>query len=271
MALLMLVFSVSPILAPLAGSAVIALVGWRGVFGAVAAAALLGLLAMYRMVDETHGPERRTGHSVAGTLSAYGRLLRDAHYLGLVFIGGAAMAGFFVYLSGSPFVLIGHYGLSPTQYSVLFACNAVAFIGSAQGTGWLGRRFGLPRLVRWAATAAAMVTVALLGYYLLGGDRLVVLVVMYFVASACMGLVVPTSSVLALEAHGAIAGTASALMGTLQMLGGAIVMGVAGLFADGRPLPMVAGMAAGALAGMMLAWITLGGEQRPGRIERVVG
>src|SRR5256885_9639102 len=50
--------------------------------------------------------------------SAYGVLLRDWHYLGLVFIGGCAMAGFFVYLAGSPLVLINYYGLSSTQYSL---------------------------------------------------------------------------------------------------------------------------------------------------------
>lgn len=71
----------------------------------------------------------------------------------------------------------------------------------------------------------------------------------------------------ALEQHGAIAGTASALMGTLQMLSGALAMSVIGLFADGRPLPvvadgrplpMVAGMAGGVLAALLLTGLTLG-------------
>jgi DHA1 family bicyclomycin/chloramphenicol resistance-like MFS transporter len=82
--------------------------------------------------------------------------------------------------------------------------------------------------------------------------------VLYFIASAFMGLVIPTTSVLALEQHGSIAGTASALLGTLQMLTGAVAMGVVGLFTDGTPLPMVAGMAAGALVAVVLTWITLG-------------
>ena len=101
----------------------------------------------------------------------------------------------------------------------------------------------------------------MLGYYLSGGDELAVLLVLYFVASACMGLVIPTTSVLALEEHGAIAGTASALLGTLQMLIGAAAMGVVGLFANGEPLPMVVGMATGALIGLALTWITLGGKR----------
>ena len=84
------------------------------------------------------------------------------------------------------------------------------------------------------------------------------LIALYFIASAFMGLVIPTTSVLALEQHGAIAGTASALLGTLQMLTGAAAMGVVGLFSSGQPLPMVVGMAAGALVGVALTWLTLG-------------
>jgi DHA1 family bicyclomycin/chloramphenicol resistance-like MFS transporter len=261
MSLLMLVFSVSPILAPLAGSGVIALAGWRGVFWAVAGAAVAGLALVYASLGETRPAAERVESSLGGALGAYGLLLRDWHYLGLVFIGGCAMAGFFVYLAGSPFVLINHYGLTPTQYSLAFSVNAAAFIGTSQFTAALGERFGLVRLVKVAATGSGMVMVAMLGYYLLGGDQLAVLIGLYFVASALMGLVIPTTSVLALEKHGAIAGTASALLGTLQMLTGAAAMGIVGLFANGKPLPMVVGMATGALVGVALAWITLAGHR----------
>ncbi|NMM87113.1 Bcr/CflA family drug resistance efflux transporter [Rhodococcus sp. SRB_17] len=266
MSLLMLVFSVSPILAPLAGSGVIAVTGWRGVFWVVALAAVAGLVLVYAGLKETRPASARVESSLGGALRAYGLLLRDAHYLGLVFIGGCAMAGFFVYLASSPFVLINHYGLTPTQYSLAFSLNAIAFIGASQFTAALGARFGLVRVVKGAASASGAVMLALLGYYLAGGDRLGVLIALYFVASAFMGLVIPTTSVLALEEHGAIAGTASALLGTLQMLTGAAAMGIVGLFANGQPLPMVVGMASGALVGVALTWLTLGGA-RAGRLH----
>jgi DHA1 family bicyclomycin/chloramphenicol resistance-like MFS transporter len=96
MSLLMLVFSVSPILAPLAGSGVIAVSSWRGVFWAVAVASVIGLVAVFAGLKETRDAAARLDSSVAGALRAYGVLLRDWHYLGLVFIGGCAMAGFFV-------------------------------------------------------------------------------------------------------------------------------------------------------------------------------
>lgn len=261
MSLLILVFSVSPILAPLAGSGVIALGGWRMVFWCVMVAAVIGLAATVRLLPETRKPEDRIGSGFGDALKAYAFLMRDWHYLGLVFIGACAMAGFFVYLAGSPFVLINHYGLSATQYSMAFGLNAFAFIGSSQFTGALGKRFGLVPVVKVAATACGVVMCTLLGYYLLGGDSLAVLMTLYFIASGFMGLVIPTTSVLALEEHGEIAGTASALLGTLQMLTGAIAMQVVGVFSNGKPLPMVVGMAAGALTGVLLTWITLSGKR----------
>lgn len=262
MSLLMLVFSVSPILAPLAGSVVIALTGWRGVFWSVTIAALAGLALLASFLQETRPPAQRQESSLGGALRAYGLLLRDRHYLGLVLIGSFAMGGFFVYLANSPFVLIGHYGLTPTQYSLAFSLNAVAFIGSSQFTASLGERFGLASLVKAATLACALVMASMVGFYLAGGDSLAVLMTLYFIASALMGLVIPTTAVLALEEHGANAGTASALLGTLQMLVGALMMGLIGLFTDGTPLPMVIGMASGPLIALALTWGTLG-RRRP--------
>lgn len=259
MSLLMLVFSVSPILAPLAGSAVIALTGWRGVFWAVTIAAVAGLALIFAQLEETRPRSERVESSVRSALSAYWLLLRDRHYLGLVFIGSFALAGFFTYLANSSFVMIDHYGLSPTMYSIAFGVNAAAFIAASQFTGALGERYGLARVVKCAVAASAIVMLSMFGYFAAGGEQLWVLIVLYFIASGFMGLVIPTTSVLALEAHGAIAGTASALLGTLQMLTGALMMALVGLFTDGRPLPMVAGMAAGALIALVLTWMTLGG------------
>jgi len=263
MSLLMLVFSVSPILAPLAGSAVIALSNWRGVFWAVTIAALIGLVLTGSVLKETRPPAARLESSLGSALRGYALLLRDRHYMGLVFIGSFAMGGFFIYLANSPFVLIDHYGLTPTQYSLAFALNAAAFIGMSQFTGRLSERFGLVPVVKVAAIASAVPLVLLLGYYLAGGDQLEVLIGLYFVASAFMGLVIPSTSVLALEDHGAIAGTASALLGTLQMLTGAVLMAVSGPFIGGKPLPMVVGMAGGAFIALALTWLTLGGPRAP--------
>ena len=82
---------------------------------------------------------------------------------------------------------------------------------------------------------------------LAGLDGMWTMLSLLFVGFGFLGLVLPASSVLALDAHGEIAGTASALMGTLQFMTGAAVMAVVGRFVDGTARPMLAGIAASAL------------------------
>lgn len=261
MALLMLVFSVSPILAPLAGSFLIEWFGWRSVFWAVTVAAVLGLLLVATSLPETRLPQDRAHSSLRGALAAYGVLMRDRHFMGLVMIGAFGMSSFFVYLANSSFVLINHYGLTPRQYSMAFALNAASFIGASQLTGKLAGRFGLVAVVRLAVAAYAAALVLLCLLNLLGVERLDVMMVLLLVGYGFLGLVLPSTAVLALDGHGAIAGTASALMGTMQFATGALLMALVGLFVDGSARPMVAGIAACALLAFGVARAALGQGQ----------
>lgn len=257
MSLLMLVFSVSPILAPLGGSFLIEAFGWRSVFWAVTVAAVLGLVLLATRLSETRPAELRVDSSVRSALQAYGVLLRDRHFLGLVFIGAFGISSFFAYLANSSFVLIDHYGLTPRQYSVAFAANAASFIGISQFTGKLSARFGLVPLVKVAVVGYASTMCLLLLLNLLGFDQLSVMIGLLFVGYGFLGLVVPTTAVLALDEHGAIAGTASALMGTLQFVTGAVVMGLTGLFLDGTARPMLTGIAGAGVVALLLTHLTL--------------
>lgn len=262
MSMLMLVFSVSPILAPLTGSLLIDAFGWRSVFWAVTVIAVLALLLLWRGLRETRPVEQRLHSSVGSALAGYGVLLRDRHFLGLVFIGAFGVSSFFAYLANSPFVLMEHYGLTPRQYGIAFAVNAASFIGASQFTARLATRWGLQRVVRFAVTGYAVTMLTLLGLYLVGVDRLDVLIGMMLIGFGFLGLVVPIASVLALDAHGTIAGTASSLMGTLQFLTGALVMALVGLFVDHTARPMVTGIALCAAVTWVLARLAL--ATRPG-------
>ncbi len=261
MSLLMLVFSVSPILAPLAGSFLIEAFGWRSVFWTVTVTAVLGIVLLATSLTETRPPEERVDSSFGSAVLAYGILMRDRHFLGLVFIGAFGIASFFAYLANSSFVLMDHYGLTSRQYSYAFAANAASFIGVSQFTGKLATRFGLVNLVKVAVTGYAAVMLLLLGLNLAHLAPLPVLLGLLFVGYGFLGLVVPSTAVLALDHHGKIAGTASALMGTLQFMTGALVMALVGLFVDGTARPMLAGIAGSATVALVLARLTLSKEK----------
>jgi MFS transporter, DHA1 family, multidrug resistance protein len=261
MSLVMLVFSVSPILAPLTGSALIVPFGWRAVFVAVTSAALIALILVASLLPETRPAHERISGNLRSVLGSFAELLGDRHFLGLTFIGGLGISSFFAFLSTSSFVYIEHYGLTPTQYSMAFSVNAVGFIGASQFASHLGGRFGMGRVVMAAVSIYASIAVLLLALTLAGFDSLAVLIPLLFVSFAFLGLVIPSTMVLALDNHGPIAGIASALGGTLQMVSGAVVVGIAGLFFDGTSLPMVATIACTAAAAFVVSVATLGKQK----------
>ena len=257
MSLLMLVFSVSPILAPLTGSFIIDAFGWRAVFWAVTIAAVLGFFLLMFGIEETRTADRRVGSSFGAAWAGYRFLARDKNFIGLSLIGGFAISSFFVYLANSSFVIIDHYGLSPSDYSLFFALNALSFFGVSQLSGWATQRFGLHRVVRLAVTGFVVVIVAGWAVMAAGYQSLALMSVTLFFGYGLLGLVIPTTSVLAMEEHGEIAGTAAALMGTLHMVTGVVAMTIASFFANGDPLPMMTAIATCAVLAFALTMVTL--------------
>jgi MFS transporter, DHA1 family, multidrug resistance protein len=255
--LLMLVVSISPILAPLTGSFVIAAFGWRGVFVVLTLAAVLGFVLAVSALKETRLPEHRTESSWGGVFASYKKLFLDPEFIGLTLVGALGVAAFFVYLGNASYVLINHYGLTPQTFSLCFALNAASFFGFCQLTGFLSQRFGLPKVIRLAVAGFAAAMTALGVLTLLGVDSLFVMIVFLFIGYGCLGLVIPSSAVLSLEDHGEIAGTASALMGSLQMVIGAAIMAFVGIFANETPCPMLLGIAGCAVAAFIVAQVAL--------------
>ena len=247
MALVMLIISVSPMLAPLAGSGIIAIAGWREIFATLAVAAGASILITLLLQPETLAPEHRAPVRFSALLSGIKTLLRDPVFMGLTFVGGFGMASFFVFLASASFVYTGHYGLTPTGFSLAFAANAAGFFSASQLAATLGEKFGPDRVVAWAVSGFLAVTLALLALVWLGFDHFALLVAMLICANACLGLVIPTAMVMALDDHGDIAGLASSLGGMLQMLAGGVMAMLAGPFFDGTPLPMVAAIALAAV------------------------
>ena len=258
MAAIMLVISVSPMLAPLAGSGIIAVGSWRMIFGLLGVAAAVSLLLTRFALTETLDPADRQPVSVPVLWSHAKSLFRDPTFLGLTFLGGFGMASFFVFIASASFVYTQAFGMTPTQFSLAFAVNAIGFFAASQMAAGLGQRIGARTVVARATAGFAAVTLCLLGLALLGLASLPVTMGGLFLANACLGLVIPTVMVMALDDHGEVAGLASSLGGTLQMLAGGVMIALSGPFFDGTVVPMLAAIAICGVIAFALSRLVLG-------------
>lgn len=261
MSTIMLIVAVSPMLAPMFGTAIIVPFGWRAVFTTVAGATLLAILLTAFGLKETLAPKDRSPFRFQAMMNAFGILLRDPGYMGLTLIGGMGMASFFAFLATASFLYTGYYGLTSFQFSLAFAVNALGFFSTSQIAANLGARFGSITVVKWAVGGYVTSACIMLALVMMGFDSFPLLVFLLVTTYAFLGLVVPTSMVLSLEDHGPIAGTAAALGGTLQMMLGAVAIAIVSLVFDGTPLPLVAGIALCAIIAVVLSALTLKAPQ----------
>ena len=257
MAAIMLVISISPMLAPLAGAGVMAVADWRMIFGVLGVAALLSGMMIRFGLPETLPIDQRQRFDLGATLKGTKRLMQDRSFVVLTFLGGFGMASFFVFIAAGPFVYTRSFGLTPTEFSLAFAVNAIGFFTASQFAATLGQRFGAPRVVTWAVSGFAVCALGLVSLGLMGHASLFVVMAGLFAANACLGLVIPTVMVLALDDHGAEAGLASSLGGTLQMVAGGVIVAIAAPFLDGTALPMLITIALCAVMAFALSRLTL--------------
>jgi DHA1 family bicyclomycin/chloramphenicol resistance-like MFS transporter len=171
-----------------------------------------------------------------------------------VLAGGCAHGAFFAYLAGSSFVFIELHHVPTAGYSVLFAVNAIAMIGAAQFNVRLVQRFGAGNLMRGAAGVFLLCALLLLSAVLLRIDTVPLMVGLLMVMIGSFGLINPTAAMLALESHGKVAGTASALMGSLQFACGALSSAAISALFNGTAIPMAATMVVCAALALLFAW-----------------
>ncbi|WP_449429993.1 multidrug effflux MFS transporter [Pseudomonas putida] len=234
---LMLVMGLAPILAPMLGGVLVNVAGWQSIFLALSLFSATCLLAVSLGLPESL-PAHVARQPLSGAVRQYGRLLGDRVYLGHALTGGVAIAGMFAYIAGSPFVFIKLYGVATEHYGWLFGANAAGFILVAQVNARLlakrGPAFLLVRAV-WLYLAAGL---ALLGVAALRPTQLWPLLVPLFICIASLGCIIPNASACAMSGQGARAGSASALLGSLQFSVAAAAAALVGLLHDGSAVPM---------------------------------
>jgi len=257
MALIMLVISIGPMLAPLIGSLLLQIGNWRFIFGALLIVAGMSLLVTFFALPETLPREKRVPVNLRSMASGCRRLLGSGSFMGLTMVGAFGFGSFFVFIASASFVYSETFHLTPTQFSLAFSLNALGFFAASQVAAPLGMRFGMVRVMRRAIWGFAAANVVLLALTLAGFGTLPVIMAVLFVGNACLGLVMPATFVMALEEQGDIAGLASSLGGTLQMVTGSILVSVTAPFFDGTPLPMVATITFCAVMALIVGEATL--------------
>lgn len=253
---LMLVMGVAPILAPMLGALCVMVASWRIIFVLCAAYGVLAVLLVAIRLPDTLPLERRIRLSLVPVALRYLEIISERSFVTHALVGGFTSAALFAYLAATPQIFIGHYHWHSSQYALLFGVNATAYIAYNQLNPVLVQRFGIAPVISLAAPAFAIVCLLLvvlawhpfgapLGALSLAGALLL--------SEGGFGLLQPCAMVGALSRHQAHAGSASALLGTMQYGGGAVAGLAMGVLADGTARPMALAMLLCAFAVLLAA------------------
>jgi DHA1 family bicyclomycin/chloramphenicol resistance-like MFS transporter len=235
--LLMLIMGVAPILAPLIGGYVAHFLGWHAIFAIVSVISALCLAAVYRFLPETREPNPNV--RLGRTFKIYWSILKDKKFLGFTLAVGLAQAGMFAYITGSPFVYINLFGVRAENYGWFFGSNALGMIALSQINGRLVRSYNPTKILRACLLVTAIFSLILIFAGILHfGFWGVAIPIFLYVAS--LGMILPNATAGALSEQAENAGSASALIGTLQYGAAAIASSLVSYFNNGTSLPMTA-------------------------------
>lgn len=251
--LLMLVMGAAPILAPILGGQLMLITGWRGIFGFLGVFGLISIVAAAVGLPESLPAERRSRRNFAEMAAVYGHLLRNRRYVRYAITLGCVAGVNFSYISGAPFLFIELHGVSPQHFGLFFGANACGLIGASQVNRKLLRRFSAQRILNAALSVNAATALLLTAAGITGIGGFPAQVALIFVCLCTTGLLYPNVTALAMAPFDKAAGSASALLGTIQYTLGASAGALVGMLHNGTAVPMIATMAACGVVGWCAA------------------
>lgn len=233
--LLMLIMGLAPILAPILGGHLSSLWGWRSIFWVLFGTGVISLILVYFFLPETHKENKKI--HLSEIIPLYGKILKNPEFAGNTFAGGFVYAAMFAYITGSPFVFMSHFGLSTSHYSWVFGLNAFGLILMSQVNRYMLKTKKPMQILSKLYVIIAFLGVALSLAGLMNAQFWVIFLLNFlFISSLGMGF--PNSTASALASQGTHAGSASALMGTLQFCLSAIISSLVSYFHNGTLVPM---------------------------------
>jgi DHA1 family bicyclomycin/chloramphenicol resistance-like MFS transporter len=237
---LMLVMGVAPILAPLLGGYILLWGGWQAIFLVLAAFGLACLVAAAVALPETHAGNPDHSLRLAPVMREYGRILATPAFHRHVAASSVSIGGMFAYITASPFVFIQFYGVSAQAYGWIFGVNALGLIAASQLNRALLQRHSPRRILVWTMTAQALAGIAVLVAAWTGAGGFWGLAVPLFLYIACLGMILPNTSAAALAPFASRAGSASALLGSIQFGLAGVVSAIVGAVHARSAVPMAA-------------------------------
>ncbi|ASN85087.1 multidrug effflux MFS transporter [Pectobacterium versatile] len=234
---LMIVMAIAPIAGPLLGGQLIKVTSWHAIFWLLAVIGIAMLISL-RWLPETLPADRRVKASLPSAFRNYYSLLTNANFIRFTLCLTFYYVAAYAFITGSAFVYITYFGIDPQHYGWLFALNIVGVMGMSVVNRRLVQRYPLEKLLKFAVLIAAAASFILaIGTKLhIGG--IILIVVSVFVFFSMNGIIAATSTAAALDAVPNMAGSASALIGSLQYGSGIISSLLLALLSDGTPWTM---------------------------------
>lgn len=222
--LLAAIQGVAPIVAPVIGGVAFSLTSWQGTFAVLGSWALC-LLFICRRLHETLADKDRLRMPVLQTFRCYRPVLGNRRYLVMNLLQSFSSAALISYISASPFIFQNHFGLSPLEYSICFAANA---LGLVVGSSLVMKIKNLPSVTPWCSiglfVTSAIVSAALELEWPFAIFELALVSMLL-----CVGMITPIGITLALNSVSEHRGIASAMLGSFPFLLGGIVAPLTGL------------------------------------------
>ena len=243
---LMLIVGVAPILAPTLGAQLLLIGSWRMMFAVLAGFGALLLALVLFVLPESLPVERRRVGGIGSALRSYRGLLSDRPFMGLALLSGFYIAALFTYVASSTFVFQDGFDLSAQEFGLVFGAGSLAITIGSQVNGALVGRVTPERMLTVAVWSGVVLSAGLV-VVALGGGGLWALVALLVPTLGTAGFVFPSVPAIALEANAHRAGSAAALLGSVQFGIGAAIAPLTGLF----------GQTALSMAGVMFSVIVV--------------
>ena len=223
MAVMGAIQGVAPITAPLLGSLVAEIVGWRGIFWLLFALGVALLFVTAWRLAETRRSGRRSGKTPSappeGVRASLRALFGDPAFVAIVLQQVFASAVLFGHIASSPFIFQEHFGLSSFAYGILFGVMALGItVGAA-----LSSRMTSPETAMLAGAGGLLAASVLLALEYALGATLLWVAPVYFLLLVMLGLTLPAAMTAALSRHRARSGLAAAVLGAVGFGGGGLV------------------------------------------------